>query len=312
MLTEKQSSTFSDDPERKSQRFAALATLLLFLALGFGIYQWNRGNTLTRSNETLTDQVDSLKILRDGLTREIQAVSTQLETARTQNSSLSASLTGLNEKLAERDRVLARLRAENNSIPSLRRQVLQLSQVKASLTEELDKLRQDNTRLAEENTRLREENRQLTSQNDDLRNRPEEPEKEAPTGPLLKANALRVEVVQRRDRLTVRARRAREIAVMVELPKELQSEEPNQMLYLSMKDVQQRPLEDKEARKMTIDVPGVMNPVTVHLAQKVDFQKNPQRITLKYKPDEKLKAGIYAAELFTEQAFLGRVEFRLR
>lgn len=312
MLTDSPSrSTFADEPEQKSRRIAGVLTLLLLLALGWGGYQWKRGGDLMATNQTLSQQTDSLTVAKTRLETDIQALSAQLETVRTENTGLGSRLTVLNQTLAERDRVLKSLRKDNATLATLRRQVRELNRVRASLNEQLGLLRQDNQRLKVENSRLREQNQSLVAENGRLRDDARPAAEPTLGAPLLQANALRVEVVQRRDRLTVKARRAREIAVMVELPKDLPVTD-GQNLYLSLKDLQQQPLRDSDARTVTIQAPGVMNPVVAHVTQAFDLGQNPQRITLRYKPDERLKAGIYAAELFTDGAFLGRVEFRLR
>ena len=149
-------------------------------------------------------------------------------------------------------------------------------------------------------------------ENQILKSKPEKVE-EKPKAPVLRANSLRVEVIRRRDKLTVKARRVRKIAVIVDLPDELaDASAGKQTIYVSLKDMAQRPLKAEDSRQVTVDAPGIMNPVTVHMSQVVDVSKAGKRLTFPYELSERLKSGIYSAELFTDKAFLGRVEFRLQ
>lgn len=299
------------EPERRSQRFALIALLLLLLSLGWGAYQWNRSKTLTSENALLSDQADSLMITKSNLEKEVQTISGQLETVRKENSTLSGNLTGLNNSLAEKDRVLERIRKENSSIGSLKKQVSELQKLRASLTDQLNKLSNNYERLNTENQQLRRQNDALLAENDKLREAPKKAED--PNQPILQANALRVEVQRRRDNLTIKARRARKIAIIVDLPAEIGEATPGkQTLYVSLKNMSQQPLSAENSRSVTVNAPGIMNPVTVHMSQVIDFSKSPQRLTFPYEIQEKLKAGIYSAELFTDKSFLGRVEFRLQ
>lgn len=312
-LTENRPTT-TPEPERRSQRYALIALLLLLLSLGWGAYQWNVSKKLASANTVLSDQADSLMTAKNTLEQEVKTISGQLETVRKENTTLAENVTGLNNSLAEKDRVLERLRRENNSLGSLKKQVGELRKLRESLNDQLNKLTNDYERLNTENQQLRQQNTTLVAENDKLRQTPvakvEEPKS---TLPILKPNALRVEVLRRRENLTVKARRARKIAIIIDLPSEIgESALGKQTLYISLKDMAQRPLKAEDSRTVTVDAQSVMNPVTVHMSQVIDFSKSPQRLTFPYEIQEKLKAGIYSAELFTDKAFLGRVEFRLQ
>nr|WP_293845395.1 hypothetical protein [uncultured Arsenicibacter sp.] len=300
-------------PEKRSQRYALLALLLLLLgSLGWGIYHWNQGTELKAANNILTKQADSLLTTKKTLEQEVRTISGQLETVRDENKSLNENLAGLTNTLAEKDRVLTRLKKENNSLGSLKKQVSELRKLRAALAGQLNTLTNDNQRLASENQQLREKNDALLVENQILKSKPEKVE-EKPKAPVLRANSLRVEVIRRRDKLTVKARRVRKIAVIVDLPDELaDASAGKQTIYVSLKDMAQRPLKAEDSRQVTVDAPGIMNPVTVHMSQVVDVSKAGKRLTFPYELSERLKSGIYSAELFTDKAFLGRVEFRLQ
>jgi myosin heavy subunit len=297
--------------EHQTRTYAAAISILLLLSLLWGGYQWRIGGTLKKENEVLSKRTDSLKVVRDNLQRELEGISSQLEAATAQNQSLSASISGINEKLAEKDKMLSRLQKENQSLSALRKQVNELKTLKESLSNELASIKQENTRLRADNSRLSKENEDLRRLNADKNVNSFLPKEEESSSSLLGANAFRVEVMNRKEKLIVKGRRAREVAIMFDLPEGAKGGS-DEIVYLSLKDITQKPLKDARAKDVNVNVKGVMNPVTVHLTKAVDFTRNPQRVTLKYKLDEKLKTGVYVAELFTEKLFVGKVEFRLR
>jgi prefoldin subunit 5 len=297
--------------EHQTRTYAAAISILLLLSLLWGGYQWRIGGTLKKENEVLTKRTDSLKVVRDNLQKELEGISSQLEAATAQNLSMSASLTSINEKLAEKDKVLNRLQKDNQSLVTLRKQVNELKNLRESLSNELASVKQENTRLRADNSRLTQENADLRRLNDKKVDSFLPKEEEESSASLLGANAFRVDVMNRKEKLIVKGRRAREVAIMFDLPEGAKGGE-DEIVYLSVKDITQKPLKDPKAKQVNVNIKGVMNPVTVHLTKAVDFTRNPQRVTLKYKLDEKLKAGVYVAELFTEKLFVGKVEFRLR
>lgn len=297
--------------EHQTRTYAAGISILLLLSLLWGGYQWRIGGTLKKENAVLTKRTDSLKVVRDNLQKELEGISSQLEAATAQNQSMSASLTSINEKLAEKDKVLNRLQKDNQSLGVLRKQVNELKNLKELLSNELTGVKQENSRLRADNSRLTQENADLRRLNDKKVDSFLPKEEEESSASLLGANAFRVDVMNRKEKLIVKGRRAREVAIMFDLPEGAKGRE-DEIVYLSVKDITQKPLKDSKAKQVNVNIKGVMNPVTVHLTRAVDFTRNPQRVTLKYKLDEKLKAGVYVAELFTEKLFVGKVEFRLR
>ena len=52
--------------------------------------------------------------------------------------------------------------------------------------------------------------------------------------------------------------------------------------------------------------------VPVHAVQTLDFSKNPQKAVFEFTPNEKITNGIYRASIYTENTYLGSVEFQLR
>ncbi|WP_337044457.1 hypothetical protein [Emticicia sp. 17c] len=297
--------------EHQTKTYAAAISILFLLSLLWGGYHWRLGGSLKKENEVLSKRTDSLKVVRDNLQKELQSISAELEAATANNQSLSASLNSINEKLAEKDRVIGRLQKDNQSLNSLRNQVTELKKLRESLSNELALVKQENAQLRADNNRLTRENEDLKRQNDDRTANSYLPKESGATTTLLGANAFRVDVMRRKENLTVKGRRAREIAIMFDLPEGAKGS-ADEIVYLSLKDITQQPLKDAKAKLVNVDLKGVMNPVTVHLAKAVDFTNNPQRVTLRYKLDEKLKSGVYIAELFTEKVFVGKVEFRLK
>lgn len=295
--------------EHQTRTYAAAISILFVLALLWGGYHWRIGGTLKKENDQLTKRTDSLKVVRDNLQKELQSISSELEATTAQNQSLAASVTDINERLTEKDKILARLQKENQSIGSLRSQINELKKLKESLGNQLADLKQENALLRADNARLSKENEGLKSGNANAQSfLPGESE---PSVALLGANAFRVEVLRRKENLTVKGRRAKEIAIMFDLPEGAKGS-TEEIVYLSLKDVTQQPLKDSKVKQLSLNIKGVMNPIPVHLTKMVDFTQNPQRVTLRYKLDEKLKPGVYIAELFTENMFIGKVELRLR
>lgn len=234
-----------------------------------------------------------------------------MEATTAQNQTLTASINDINDRLTEKDKVLARLQKENQSIGSIRSQINELRKLKESLGNQLADLKQENALLRADNARLSKENENLKRGNDNTTAQSFLLGESERSVAILGANAFRVEVHRRKENLTVKGRRAKEIAIMFDLPEGARGS-AEEIVYLSLKDINQLPLEDSKVKQLNLNIKGVMNPIPVHLTKMVDFTQNPQRVTLRYKLDEKLKQGVYIAELFTENMFIGKLEFRLR
>lgn len=260
--------------EHQTRTYAAAISILLLLSLLWGGYQWRIGGTLKKENEVLNKRTDSLKVVRDNLQKELEGITTQLEAATAQNQSLSASISDINEKLAEKDKILNRLQKENQSLSSLRKQVNELRNLKESLNKELAAIKQENTRLRADNSRLSKENEDLRRLNADKTANSFLPKEELSSASLLGANAFRVEVMNRREKLIVKGRRAREVTIMFDLPEGAKGG-ADEIVYLSLKDITQKPLKDSKAKDVNVEIKGVMNPVTVHMTKAVDFTRNP-------------------------------------
>jgi predicted RNase H-like nuclease (RuvC/YqgF family) len=297
--------------EQKNQTWAGVATLLLLLALGWGAYKTKVNLGLETQNGTLILRADSLLAAKGQLEKEIIGLSNDLKEVTLKGETLTASLADVNKTLAQKDRLLGKYQKEARNTQNLERQVRELEQLKGSLNSQLERLRRENSNLVAENGKLKEQVEQLTTENTDLSKKIAAKEDASAYMPLLAAESFRAEVLRKNEKLTVKSRRVRQVDISFDLPQGLEIQ-GTQTVYMSLRDTKSSPIRDKNNQSVSIELKnGKTLQVTSQMHKEVDFSKLPQRVNFRYQLEERIKAGYYFVELYTDHAYLGSMQFRV-
>lgn len=295
--------------ERNPQNLAWILAVLIGLGLVGGLY-WNNNRTLTHQYDQAEQRADSLLSVKFQLEGDNRDLKKQLETATDKTDYLDNRINNLHEQLSQRDQIVTTLRRTNTgqtrTIRNLNQNVSQLSTVRDSLENQMAAMHDKLNWQSQSNALLLKQNQDLEQQRKILDTRivtmvP----RSAVTG-----DAFLVEVGKPNKKVTAKAKKVATLTVSLNVPAELKLE-GMQEVYLSLTDQQQKPM-IPALQTATITLPDVNEVIPVHATQAVNFARNPQRIFFNLSPETAIKPGIYRAAVFTKDAYLGAVEFRLR
>jgi len=127
---------------------------------------------------------------------------------------------------------------------------------------------------------------------------------------VITGDAFLVEATKANRKATAKAKKIHSLTISFGLPADIDLEKTKE-IYLSLTNEQHKAM-IAPLRTATITLPDVNEIIPVHAAQTVDFKRKPQRISFGIDPGTDLKPGIYRASMYTKEAYLGSVEFRLR
>lgn len=295
--------------ERNPTNLAWILAALIGLGLVGGLY-WHNNHILTNQFDQVEQRADSLLSVKLQLEGDNRDLKRQLETAANEEDYLNNRVQSLHEQVNQRDQVVSTLRqnsaGQTQTIRNLNQNLSQLTTIRDSLENQMvamhDKINwqsQSNALLMKQKNELEQNQKVL-----DTRILAMVP-RSAITG-----DGFRVEVSKPNDKVTAKARKANTLTVSLDLPAVLKLE-GLQEVYLSLTDEQQKPMMPA-LHNSTVTLPDVNEVIPVHASQTINFARNPQRISFTLTPEASVKPGTYRASVFTKDAYLGSVEFRLR
>ncbi|MBV6441742.1 MAG: hypothetical protein EPGJADBJ_03431 [Saprospiraceae bacterium] len=293
------------------------AALMLLFTVGFSIFFWQKSQSLGKQNAFLSSEIQTLETEKSTMERELDSLTVSYENLRSENEGLRGKEASTTALIAEKDAAIKKIKSQNRrDLATLRQQVEELRKIKieyetiiSTVRSENEQLRAENERLVGENTQLRGENADLTGKMGHLAKQLEEQIRKTQSAKF-KATSFRVEVERRNDKLTTRARKAREIFVSFDLADVPQEFQGIQKLYLAITDDKGRPIASGNPVKTTVEAPT--GPVAV-IAQQVKAVSlnDTQRLSYTYKFDDRLKAGNYVVAIYCDSGLLGAASFRL-
>lgn len=298
-----------------TQTYALLATALLLLSAGFGIWAWARLGTLenlrqaeNRQHETM---LDSLANVKTNLERNLDSLQDAFAYMSFTNDSLAERLSDATNIIAEKETAIREIQTQNvRGEKALRAQVQRLQTLKDRYETIIAILNNKNTELLAENARLRGTTDSLAWQANELARQLEYQIRQTMSAQF-RATSFRVELERRNDKLTVRARKTREIKVSFELNNVPPPYQGNQQIYLAITNEKGIPVPSKNPIRATIKTPKGNVEIIAQQTQLQNVIPN-QRIELNYKLEDKLKSGTYVAAVYSEKGLLGVASFRLR
>lgn len=287
----------------RESRIAIGVTLLFLIAMGFAIYYFSDGRSLKK--DLTSEKVKSEKMLSEklALSKEIDKLKNEIDSYKGKNSSLDKSLADLQSKLQKKEAELNRMAA--NSSPNYKKQFQELQAIKADLDKSLARLNEELSALQAENSDLRASlahmeanNEQLAVNNKNLTR--------------MIVNNLEAEAQKKNNKLTVNAKKTKEIILAFEVPASMSEQLKFNIVFPDGKQVA-----SNNSKNITYAVNHkdfVFSDADVVASTQNLFVKsdNSKQIALSYKADSKLKPGTYQIDIYSENEYLGSCRMKLK
>lgn len=302
---------------QNSRVYGIVVTALLIISAILGYFFWQKSRNMISESQERQATLDSLTQVKATIEGQLDSLSMAYSNLRTENESLQGKVTNTAAIIEQKEIAIKQIRAATGkNLEELRKQVADLQRVKteyetiiAVLRTENDSLKAENARLSGENEQLKGEREQLSGQVTDLAKQLEEQIRKTQSA-TFKATSFRVEVERRGDKLTTKARRARELLVSFDLADVPQSYQGPQKLYLVITDDKGVPIAAKNPTKTTVYAPT--GPVDI-MAQQVKqvVLEGTQRMSFVHQLEDRLKAGNYVVAIYCDKGLLGASSFRV-
>lgn len=287
----------------RESRIAIGVTLLFLIAMGFAIYYFSDGRSLKK--DLTSEKVKSEKMLSEklALSKEIDKLKNEIDSYKGKNSNLDKSLADLQSKLQKKEAELNRMAA--NSSPNYKKQFQELQAIKADLDKSLARLNEELSALQAENSDLRASlahmeanNEQLAVNNKNLTR--------------MIVNNLEAEAQKKNNKLTVNAKKTKEIILAFEVPASMSEQLKFNIVFPDGKQVA-----SNNSKNITYAVNHkdfVFSDAEVVASTQNLFVKsdNSKQIALSYKADSKLKPGTYQIDIYSENEYLGSCRMKLK
>ncbi|MEO5571089.1 MAG: hypothetical protein ABIT08_01075 [Bacteroidia bacterium] len=255
------------------------------------------------SNCTLKENLNNQKELAQGLIMEKTLLNKELSSYKKNVSDLSGEKQNLqnmldvsNFKLSNNNLEIKNLKKENSSIKSLRSQITQLKQMNANAQNMAEankkQMQSEISSLNSTVSSLRNDNKELSDNVELLRS--------------VTADNFTMQTTKRKERLTVIARRTREMKVSFEVPQGIETQINFNIIA-------------PDGTKLSGNNDGISfvitdNPNAIFTASSNDNNplKLSKKVEMTYQPKQKLKAGDYTIEMTNKNIHVAYCHVKLR
>ncbi len=300
-----------------SRLYGIIVTVLLLLSAVLGWFFWNRSQNVMRERKAEQEQYAELLKQKTQIEHDLDSLSVSYSDLRTENETLQGKVTSTAAIVEQKEIVIQQIKSSNaKDLAALKAQVENLQKAKTEyetvimvLKGENETLRNENQRLTGENETLRGEKMELADKVSGLAQQLEDQIRKTQSA-TFKATSFRVEIERRNDKLTTRARKARELMVSFDLADVPQQYQGPQKLYMVITDEKGNPIPTDNPVKATVYAPT--GPVEIMAQQvKAVVLEGTQRLSFVHKFDDRLKAGNYVVAIYCDKGLLGASSFRL-
>ncbi len=293
---------------------AAILGVLLIVAAIWGFSQNSKRKALETQNTELTGTVEDLEELRTDLLQEVDSLQQEFSMLAEQNEQLQGTLAQAQETISKQEVALRNVKAKSSSeINSLKAQIQELLALKSELQgniyavqAENDSLRQAMGILEADLGAARDENQALANLNQAIQE-----EVERLTLANFKATAFQVDLEQKNEKVTSKARRVRTIRTSFDLTNVPPEYQGLRTLYLVITDDKGTPVPATNPIKAQTVVNNQKMDIIAVKAKDVDITEN-QRLSMVYDLEDKLDAGYYRVAIYSDIGLLGASSLRLR
>lgn len=287
-------------------------------AITVGAFQFNKAADAMDMAKNIQAKADSLAFLKNNLQNDIRSLEDELEKSILEKEKINQDLL---EKEAEikyqkntaygfRNKALNELKIQKDAeIAALTGQLEDLNTLKETLDKELEKiplLEGDVARLNEEVNSWENRYTALKQEFEEVNKRYSKLIYDAP------GDNFKVEVLDKKNKLTTKAKSARTVQISFMMPAYKQSlVDGTETLYLSLFDKEVNPVPGF-MEEIRMKAPDASIPIQVHATEKVDFSKNPQLVVFEVHLKENLEPGEYMGRVYGKAGYYGTAKFKLR
>lgn len=305
------------DNNQNSRLYGIIVTVLLLLSAALGWFFWNRSQNVLRERQAEQEQFAALQQQKVQIERELDSLSVSYADLRTENETLQGKVTSTAAVVEQKEIVIQQIKAASaKDLSELRTQVENLQKARTEyetivtvLKQENESLRTENQRLTGENEQLKGANTQLTEQVGGLAKQLEEQIRKTQSA-VFKATSFRVELERRNDKLTTRAKKAREVMVSFDLADVPQQYQGPQKLYMVITDEKGNPIPTDNPTRATVYAPTGPVEIQAQQVKAVNLEAT-QRLSFVHKFDDRLRSGNYVVAIYCDKGLLGASSFRL-
>ncbi len=302
---------------QNSRTYAIVVTVLLLLSAALGFFFWQKSKNYLAETQKLEQERVTLEAEKTKISTSLDSMTNAYSALRTENESLQGRVATSAQQVQQKEAVIKQIKASGvKDLASLRAQVEELKKAKIELETIITGLRLENEslkaqvdQLTTDNAHLKGANTDLTGQVQDLAKQLEAQIKKTQSA-TFKATSFSVQCERKGDRLTNRAKKAREIFISFDLADVPQAYQGEQKLYMAMTDEKANPIMSKIPTKATIHAPAGEVEITAQETKQVNLT-SVQRITFGHKFEEQLKPGNYVVGIYCDRGLLGSATFKL-
>lgn len=321
----KNSSSTNNNSENNPYKISTIILSVLLVGLAIAAFMFNKSsNEYQTKSASLNSKVNDLSTLKTDLESELADLEGEYGTTIEENEGLKVEI---EEKVAEIGSLQSKIRkvrrqlkdSETNST-QMQERLAQLEELKGELENDVVNLKGENSELlvakgelaatlVSKEGEIQDLNGQvvsLTQRNQKMQNRLY---KLAPAG--YRAGNFSVDIAKRNDKITAKARKAREVTVNFDIPNVPSEKHGSSEIYLVVTDINGNAV--KAIPSSPIKVPAANEFLNVEAVdiQKLDL-KEMQSLSMSFKPNDKLNAGEYNLMVYSDAGYLGATGFRLR
>lgn len=327
-----------------SKLLTLVCVLLGASAIGTGLWgyqNYESANQLTTNNAQLQEELTisqnrilEMEQLQRELKAEVDSLIAAFTAANTENEKLDQLLTmagrrnrKLVKQIEERKVQLEELKASaKKDRKNLMSQLMVLIKAKSKLEVEVKEVAKSNEKLTKtavamglDPTKSLEENKvvakKIKAERLAARKKAPEPEVVEVEEPVelvlpLRATSFRIEVGGRKDKVTAKAKKAKDIQVSFDLSNIPDGERKKALMYLVIVNDKGELVTCANPIKAVVPVAGKDKEITGLVKREVEIEPN-QRINFEWELEDKVEAGYYRVEIHSEDGFLGEASFLL-
>ncbi|MFK7932953.1 MAG: hypothetical protein AB8G22_05545 [Saprospiraceae bacterium] len=297
---------------------------LLLLAVGVAFYLNGQLNDYRSKAANLNTQVTDLNAVQTSLETELGELNTTYEGTLDENATLSMTIEEKVKKInglkAQIGKVRKQLAASKNENQVVKTELARLEQIKGDLEQSMLALQNTNSQLQNNETQLTGELATMQTMVEDLNSQVAELTAVnqkvenhlftvAPAG--FRADDFRIDIERRNDKVTTKARQAKEINVMFNLDNVPTEKQGEREIYIAVTDIYGKPIAALPSQMVSIPSRNENLKVDVANTKKMTL-KGQQSIEMSLVPDNKLTAGDYNLMVYSDAGYLGSTGFRLR
>lgn len=295
--------------ERTTISPTGILAMLLILGVVGGLY-WNQTRSVANRFDREEQRGDSLLSVKLQLEGDVRSLTSQLKTATGANESLARRINDLHDQLNQQEVLTHQLRRQTSSRTHL---IQGLHQTMSTMATTRDSIENQLAAVIDKVGWLTDSNGSLLEQNKAIQQQLKETNTTLLTQvsrSAVTADAFMVASTKSNQKATAKARKVNTLTISLNLPADLQVDGV-QDVFLSLTDSQNNSIMPP-LKTATVTLDTINEIIPVHAIQRVDFSKNPKRISLRITPDHTLKPGKYVSSVYTKDTYIGSVEFQLR